>query len=441
MVDHWERWGIQVVQLKPREVGAVSAGELVVDVQLRFPLLLHGEVSSGMDDGTLTLEASSEVSLRPEDCSDSDTTMTVDELVVNDDGTVSVWLVTRVPVGSEEPAGAAVSSYADVSADGGASVEVGGTASDPPASPPGPVVGEHDEENGSDDPAATVDDPTDATVHNPTDATVGDPTDATVHDPTDATVHDPDEGSDGTDFDRDPDVPPFEDETYLQQVYDAYDTFDGMAEELDVAVTSETVRRYMIDAGVHEPASYDTDGTGEEAADDEVDAGDPDDDEARDDNEARANEEPDDDEARVDEEPDADEDRADDEPDAGGAGVDDADGSAGPDRESEGTADPAAGGSPPDQGFDGTDPVEEIALTDGIGLPDGVPLDELVAAVEDARTMYDVQRRLGIDRPEARETLRDLGLLNLVVGRLATEEERNVSRQGIVERIWQHTRE
>ena len=56
---------------------------------------------------------------------------------------------------------------------------------------------------------------------------------------------------------RDESVPPYEDEPYLQRLYEACDTFDEMRREIPMDVAAETVRRYKIEAGVHDPTSYD----------------------------------------------------------------------------------------------------------------------------------------------------------------------------------------
>ncbi|WP_137285787.1 hypothetical protein [Halorussus salinisoli] len=49
--------------------------------------------------------------------------------------------------------------------------------------------------------------------------------------------------------------PPYRDPERLQEVYEEYDTFDEMTDALDVDVTSQTVRRYMIKHDIHTPAS------------------------------------------------------------------------------------------------------------------------------------------------------------------------------------------
>lgn len=57
---------------------------------------------------------------------------------------------------------------------------------------------------------------------------------------------------------RDESVPPYEDTAYLQWLYESCDTFTEMSRQIEMDVSSETVRRYMIEAGVHDPTSYDT---------------------------------------------------------------------------------------------------------------------------------------------------------------------------------------
>ncbi|WP_336023681.1 hypothetical protein [Halobellus salinisoli] len=57
---------------------------------------------------------------------------------------------------------------------------------------------------------------------------------------------------------RDESVPPYDDTAYLRRLYDVCDTFEEMSRRIDMDVSAETVRRYMIDAGVHSPASYET---------------------------------------------------------------------------------------------------------------------------------------------------------------------------------------
>jgi len=157
------------------------------------------------------------------------------------------------------------------------------------------------------------------------------------------------QGTDTGSGEQDRDVPPFKNPELLASVYESCDTFAEMADTLEMDVTAETVRRYMIDYDIHEPNSYDTAHGGEEATE--------------------ANEE---------------------------------------------------------------DPV---VLSDGIGLPDNITVDELIETVKQSNTIYEVKRDMGVDRQDALEMLRELNLLDLVVGRLATEAERDISRTDIVDRL------
>lgn len=52
------------------------------------------------------------------------------------------------------------------------------------------------------------------------------------------------------------DVAPFRNPDLLAEVYEENDTFAEMADALDMDVTGETVRRYMIDYDIHQPNSY-----------------------------------------------------------------------------------------------------------------------------------------------------------------------------------------
>lgn len=69
---------------------------------------------------------------------------------------------------------------------------------------------------------------------------------------------------------RDDTVPPFEDVPYLRRLYERCDTFTAMTRLFETDVSAETVRRYMIEAGVHDPDSYGT--TAESDAGDEAEA-------------------------------------------------------------------------------------------------------------------------------------------------------------------------
>ena len=186
--------------------------------------------------------------------------------------------------------------------------------------------------------------------------------------------------------DRAEEPPAFKNPQLLREVYASCETFDAMADEIEMDVTAETVRRYMIDHDIHQPNSYDTSPPGA----------------------ARATS-----------------------------------------PESEPTHSPTDTGpndeeTPGEEMIsdahamtnDGTQTSEEsVVLADGIGLPDSVNIDALIETIRDSSTIYEVKQGIDVDRDDALELLRELNLLDLVVGRLATESERDVSRSQIIERL------
>ncbi|GAD52740.1 hypothetical protein MBEHAL_1500 [Halarchaeum acidiphilum MH1-52-1] len=171
--------------------------------------------------------------------------------------------------------------------------------------------------------------------------------------------------------DRDTGVPPFRDRERLAEIYASCETFAEMADVIDMDVSAETVRRYMIRNGVHEPDTYDT--------------GDADD---------------------------------------GETGSSET-----PDPESPSPS-PAPAPSPSVRG-DATPPLR----ADGMGLPESVTIDDLVEAVNDAATIREVGRCLGIERMDAFELLTDLDLLEFVMGRLTRDDSRAVGREQILDRL------
>lgn len=157
-----------------------------------------------------------------------------------------------------------------------------------------------------------------------------------------------------SDESSDDDVPAFRNPGLLEEVYGSCETFAEMRDALEMDVTAETVRRYMISHGIHEPNSYDTSG-------------------------------------------------------AGGSE----------------TGSVAASG----------DPETPDVVADGFGLPEDVTVETLVDTVRRSDTVYELKTELGIDREAALEMLRQLDLVDHVVGRLATKDEREVSPEIVVERL------
>jgi hypothetical protein len=158
-----------------------------------------------------------------------------------------------------------------------------------------------------------------------------------------------------------------------------------MSERIEMDVSAETVRRYMIEADVHAPTSYETGGA------------------------------------------------------ASGAGG--ADGSETPTTE-DGATTEAESTDGADRGGAGeyepsTSLPDEQLVADGIGLPESLTLHDVVDAVVDARTVHEVQRDVGLDYDRTRQLLTQLNVLDLVVGRVAAD--RTVTVDVVADRIRQCT--
>lgn len=195
---------------------------------------------------------------------------------------------------------------------------------------------------------------------------------------------------------RDEDLPLFEDDEYLQYLYDSFRTFEEMAQNVDISVSSETVRRYMIKAGIHEPSTYETA-----------------------------------DETTVDDDSSTMEDV--------GNADDEADKQATIEERAEGTQ-PSTGTESVQEGqADESGPGENLSdpelAADGIGLPDGLTIEELTNAIESSMTVFDVQRKLDLSQERTKKLLKQLNLIDLVVGRLSHHSDQQVTQEEIVNRI------
>lgn len=177
-------------------------------------------------------------------------------------------------------------------------------------------------------------------------------------------------------------VPAYEDTDYLQTLYESCETFTEMSDHIEMDVAAETVRRYMIEADIHDPTTYDT-ATQESTEESEPSAG----------------------------------------PDTPVAVAGDSD-----------TALESAG---PDQSRTTHEEiVDEQFVTDGIGLPEGVTVEDIVTAVVDATAVYEVQRSLGLSQSRTRSLLRQLNILDLVLHRIS-DRERELSEGDVLQRIRQ----
>lgn len=173
---------------------------------------------------------------------------------------------------------------------------------------------------------------------------------------------------------RDEAVPPYDDVEYLRAIYEQFDTFSEMRETIEMDVSTETVRRYMIDAGIHDPTSYET------AA------------------EAAAGSLP---------------------------GRDAGDGDA---------VEPSSNG---ERNAPAGSIRDEQLVTDGIGLPEDLSLEDVLDAVVESSTVYEVTRTLQLDQRRTREILEQLDLLNLVMHRVSDDDDRDVTYEEVAERLRQ----
>ncbi|RLM83778.1 hypothetical protein D3D02_16675 [Halobellus sp. Atlit-38R] len=215
---------------------------------------------------------------------------------------------------------------------------------------------------------------------------------------------------------RDDSVPPYEDVEYLRCLYDVCETFAEMSERIEMDVSAETVRRYMIEAEVHSPTSYETTGSNRHSSTASHSG-------ATLDDESSGDSTPDDDTA------DASASTAEASP--SGVGSDDGAGAppdAGPSVSDRSQSDAEAESLPDDQ-----------LVADGIGLPEELTLHDVVDAVVDARTVHEVQRELGLEHGRTRQLLRQLNVLDLVLRRVSDAPERRVSFDDVAARIRQCT--
>lgn len=161
----------------------------------------------------------------------------------------------------------------------------------------------------------------------------------------------------------------------LRDVYEECDTFSEMTAALDVDVTPETVRKQMISHGIHEVESQ-SDGTKNN-------------DETKRESTERA-------------EPVTDDERVEDMPAT-------------------------------------LDHSLPTASTDAMRSDGGVPLDltveEIKEIVDSSRTIREAQQYLKLDREQTKTYLQELNILDLVVGRLPKNENKNVSESELASRL------
>ncbi|MDS0295744.1 hypothetical protein [Halogeometricum luteum] len=201
---------------------------------------------------------------------------------------------------------------------------------------------------------------------------------------------------------RDESVLPCEDVEYLERLYERCETFTEMTRLIEMDVTSETVRRYMIEADIHSPTTYDTVPRTEESESGESQLREP------------GTGEPDGPKPESD-------------PSTAQSTVPDSSGTD-PDEEWESEEDSSSEPSPDAVGA-------EKLVTDGIGLPNSVQIPDVVDAVTVSVTLYGFARRLDLEQEDARELLRQLDLLDFVPRRLPAGRRQEISHEDVAEQI------
>jgi len=192
-------------------------------------------------------------------------------------------------------------------------------------------------------------------------------------------------------------VPAYKDPEALRAAYDACDTFPEMTEALDADVTSETVRRYMVEYDIHDPTDTTPQAGGLTLSDVQADS------EADTDATPPAEPDPSDDRAGDDGQPE--------EPDGLGA---------------RSVAELLAEADSQDS--------DDNLVADGLGISQDLTVAELAQTVTQSTSLHEATQRLGLSQTHARRLLSELDLLDLVTHRLAANQIR-VSNDEIKRRI------
>jgi hypothetical protein len=202
--------------------------------------------------------------------------------------------------------------------------------------------------------------------------------------------------------------PAYRDPDELRAVYDPERTFPEMTDDLGVDVTAQTVRKYMIEYGIHDPTPQPEQDANTGAAQSEGIS------DAADDDSGSDADEPSDSVAS--------------------SGTNSAsDTAANVTSEQVETATAASGGTEDHGETESIDRSAEV-IPDGIDCPTDLTIEEIKQTVRTAQTPYEVQRELGLDRGTTQQLLSALDLLDLVRTRM-DQAETDTSLETIETRI------
>ncbi|WP_266082185.1 hypothetical protein [Haladaptatus caseinilyticus] len=216
----------------------------------------------------------------------------------------------------------------------------------------------------------------------------------------------------------------------MEEVYEEYDTFPEMTTALDVDVTPQTVRRYMIDYGIHKPTSQSRPNLTRRLLELDPDSIPPlDGKNTSDENETSSNDSLQSPPRTISTTP----------------VITNRDGQSSPKVDaacsrllhSEMAATDDSEGCSSDRIQRSQD---EPLLLDSvehssIEIPPHLTLEDIQTAVKKARTLYEAQQLLELDRDETRRLLQELDLLDFVYGRLATQGFEEYTIEDITFRI------
>ncbi|WP_226042675.1 hypothetical protein [Natrinema sp. DC36] len=248
-------------------------------------------------------------------------------------------------------------------------------------------------------------------------------------------------------------VPAYKDPNALRDVYEQYDTFPEMTEALGVDVTSETVRRYMVEYDIHDPSD-----TKQVRNHTDLDQNTPDPsskDLAEESGSGKPNAAP--------SETIGGETTASFGEDKSAGSVEDgvpvtatkkrpasirtenSDATTG--TNGDGTGENSRDDAP-EGGIDDEDPSEkddtsvaellaeansesgdDSLMADGHGIPKGLTVGELTTIVNESSTVYEVKTKLGVNQDLARRLLKETALIDLVTQRLGAEQIRVSPRE------------
>lgn len=233
IIEQYEPRGMSVRNL---EVSQTDGGRLRASMEIPVPICDQG-TDLAPESATLTDDGRLRVEFAPPDLfalpATDAATVASEEIRITDSGGIvlQVQLTIDPDDGSRQPAAAEESQSAEDRAATNGQTQTGDEtpASGPSATPGEQSSGDSGTRGGSAGRSQAAGSEVDSTPETPDLTTV-----------------------------RDETVPPYEDTAYLDRLYSVCDTFAEMSRVIEMDVSSETVRRYMIEAGIHEPDSYET---------------------------------------------------------------------------------------------------------------------------------------------------------------------------------------